>query len=183
MQISQMWRQFSLAGLRDLPGLPEVRFHYKRDRARWLHLNQTFRGSTEVDKPKQFQTLPLETTSESMDMLAIPTGCRNCMKKHPFNTPGPCRLPERCWRRGCSLRESSSSSGSLLLLSVVLALGCLLMKASYCSGFHVQKIMWASLPDSFQAQFMVALQTLYQPWPACPTCGLSQFPLSVKPFS
>lgn len=38
MQMSSMWGQFSLADLRDLPGDPEVRSHYKRARARWLHV-------------------------------------------------------------------------------------------------------------------------------------------------
>lgn len=177
MQVSQMWRLFSLADLRDLPGDPEVGSHYKRDRARWLHLNQTFRGNTEVDKPSVVPDTSIRENSERLDMLATPAECRNCIKKHPLNTPGPCRLPERCCSKDAALGKPSRAlcCCSCSWLSshegiVLPRLSCLEDKG-------------ASLPDSFQVQFTVALQTLYQPWPVGSTRGLSQFALSVKPFS
>lgn len=168
MQVSQMWRQFSLADLRDLPGDPEVRSHYKRDGARWLPVIQTFRGNTEVDKPRQFQTHIRENKREC-GHACYPNRMQKLHQKasafHSWSWQ-PTRV---------LLQKRMQPEGILLLLSlsaVVLALGCLLMRTSYCPSFHIQKIMWGQ-PARFilgsiygsPTDILLALAYMSHVWP------------------
>lgn len=60
-----------------------------------------------MDKPSVVPDTSIRENSERMDMLATPAECRNCIKKHPLNTPGPCRLPERCCSKDAALGKPS----------------------------------------------------------------------------